>query len=139
LTRWFTIGKTAPDKKTAAKAKEAPAPSKTMLLETAARQRAQEEAALLRRQAVCLKLRMIAAQTNDDELRRKADQLDQRAWNAYVQRTAHLPTGNAGPASDEAILDRHLGTCAGSAGAAPASNSRGSSSSGRIAARGEIP
>jgi hypothetical protein len=136
FTRWFSFGKKAPEMKAAEKSKEAtPAPSKAMLLQAAAAQRAQEEAALLRRQGVCLKLRMIAAQTNDEELRRKADQLDERAWNSYVQRTAHLPNGDAGPASDEAVLARHLG----SAGASPAGSTRGSSSSGHAAARGEVP
>jgi hypothetical protein len=136
FTRWFSFGKQAPEKKAAEKSKEAtPAPTKAMLLQAAAAQRAQEEAALLRRQGVCLKLRLIAAQTNDDELRRKADQLDQRAWNSYVQRTAHLPTGDASPASDEAVLARHLE----SAGTSPAGSARGLSGSGHAAARGEVP
>lgn len=42
---------------------------------------------LLRRQEICLRLREIAVQTGDEELNRKADQLDQRAFEIYLQRT----------------------------------------------------
>ena len=72
-------------------------------------------------------------------LDRKADALEERAWNTYVQRTANLPAVNTGARSDEGILDSHLGTTAGRANAAPAAGRGGSNSSGRAAARGELP
>jgi hypothetical protein len=71
---------------------------------------ANEKADWIRRIAVCDKLREIAILTNDDELFRKADQLDQRAWDTYQKRTARLPAGAAGLQSDERILNRRLGT-----------------------------
>jgi hypothetical protein len=70
--------------------------------------RAREEAALERRMQVCLKLMDIANQHNDMELYRRAEELNDKAWTVYRQRTAHLPSGNAA-ASDEEVLDRHLG------------------------------
>jgi hypothetical protein len=67
---------------------------------------AQAQADWLRRQEVCLKLRHISLETADDDLWRKADQLEQRAWDAFVQQTGQSP--NATPATDEAILGQHL-------------------------------
>jgi hypothetical protein len=49
--------------------------------------RKKAEGELLRRQEVCEKLRQIALETSDKELARKADDLEQRAWDIYVQRT----------------------------------------------------
>lgn len=46
--------------------------------------RAQAEAALNRRREVCLKLIEIADANGDDDLRRKAEMLDQRAYDLYV-------------------------------------------------------
>jgi len=114
---------------------EAAAQNQKALRAAAAAQRAREEAALLRRQGVCLKLRSIADQTNNEELRRQADQLDEQAWNMYLQRTAHLPGGES---LDEATLERHLDQPSGRA-AAPARDSRGADSTGRAALRGELP
>jgi hypothetical protein len=138
FTHRFSFGKQAPAKKAAdAKPKaDAAASTKMAAREAAAAQRARDEADLLRRQGVCLKLRTIAAQTNNDELRRKADQLDEQAWNIYLRRTASLP-GGAGESLDEATLERHLGRDTGRAEASPASASRGMS--GQAAARGELP
>ena len=67
---------------------------------------AQEKAEWLRRIAVCDRLRTIATQTNDDDLARKADMLDQRSWDIYRQRTAQLA---AGAGFDQQALGRHLG------------------------------
>jgi hypothetical protein len=64
-----------------------------------------EKADWLRRVAVCDRLRAIAVQTNDEELARKADLLDQRIWEVYRQRTSGSPPGGV----DEQVLDRHLG------------------------------
>jgi hypothetical protein len=43
--------------------------------------------ALNRRQAVCLRLQEIAAETHDAELQRKADLMDAQAFRIYLQRT----------------------------------------------------
>jgi hypothetical protein len=141
FTRWFGSGKKAPENKPADKVAkdEKQAPSKAELLRAAAAQRGREEAALVRRQEVCLKLRTIAVQTRDEGLRRQADQLEEQAWNTYLKRTAQLAGGSAGGATDEAILDRHLGTASGHATAALGDRSSGSSANERAATRGEAP
>ena len=56
----------------------------------------QAKAHLERRQEVCLKLREIAIANGDDDLQRKAEMLDQRAYDLYVAaknqaRTLDLP------------------------------------------------
>ncbi len=96
------------DTKSATKAEAAAKPANQV--DSATAQRRQEEAAFLRREAVCDRLMEIALQTDDQELLHRAEQLRERAWAAYAQRTAHLPGGNAGFESDEQILDKHLGT-----------------------------
>jgi len=138
LTRWFGSGPKDTVKKPVEKKDkdEAVAQSQKALRVAAAAQRAREEAALLRRQAVCLKLRAIAAQTNNEGLRREADHLDEQAWNMYLQRTAHLPGGEL---PDEATLERHFGGTSGRAAALPASASSGVDSRGQAALRGELP
>jgi hypothetical protein len=81
---WFThlFSKDTAKKKDAdAKKGEAPAKPSVALI----RQKAQAE--WLRRQEVCDKLRAIALESGDKELARKADALDQRAWDLYLQRT----------------------------------------------------
>jgi hypothetical protein len=55
--------------------------------EPVAARMAREEAALNRRNAVVTRLREIAFQTQDDGLLRKADELQDRAWQLYLQRT----------------------------------------------------
>ncbi len=50
----------------------------------------------LRRVEVCDKLREIAAENRDDDLKRRADQLEARAWEAYARKTgARSVTGDA--------------------------------------------
>jgi hypothetical protein len=127
---WFTrlfVRDPAAKKKDAAK-DEAPAP----LSQAQVRQKAQWE--WMRRQEVCDKLRQIALQTGDDDLRRKADALDQRAWDAYVQRTGGAK-GNLSP--DEQILEGRLGLEAGQAsrGNGAASGSASANDELRTAAR----
>lgn len=79
---------------------------KTPIVSAAALKQARQEQALadwVRRSEVCLRLRDIAHENSDDELWRKADQLEQRAYDAYVQQL------RGGPASvDEATLDAQL-------------------------------
>lgn len=95
ITRLFGLGdkKPAPkpDKdKEPDKKRDAPAPRPSAQAEAAANLRRLEEAKLHRRQDVCLRLREIARETNDDDLERRAIQLDQRAWEVYLERTARL-------------------------------------------------
>jgi hypothetical protein len=91
---------------------DAPAPRPSAREEIAARVIALEKAKLRRRQDVCLRLREIARETQDDALEQKAIQLDQLAFEVYQERT--LQAG--GGASDEDRLEQKLPT--GSSGAA---------------------
>jgi hypothetical protein len=93
FTRWFTpAAKTESAKKVDAKADpQAPPPASTSRLK-------QAKADLERRQAVCNRLIEIADASGDDDLRRKAEQLDQRAWDLYTTmanrlRDAERPLG----------------------------------------------
>jgi hypothetical protein len=81
--------------------------------ESAVEARAREKADLERRWAVCDKIQAIAQQTNDAALERRAEELNQRAWALYQQRTGAPPGlagGAGGPSADERVLARHLGT-----------------------------
>jgi hypothetical protein len=98
------------EKKTAEK-KEKPAAEKPApVIETPTMVRKREQEAWERRLQVCLRLMDLANQNNDDQLYRQAEDLEQRAWAVYLQRTAHLPSGGVRGESDEQILDRHLGS-----------------------------
>lgn len=55
----------------------------------------------LRRAEICQRLREIALSNNDDALLRKADQLDQRAWETYLQRIANVRSVAAGMQVEE--------------------------------------
>jgi hypothetical protein len=92
--------------------KKAPPPAPTVkgpsAVETAAAVRAREKAAYLRRIAVCDNLRAIAVQTNNNELYRKADQLDQRAFAIYKQHLGQAP-GEIVLQAEEPSLQHRLG------------------------------
>jgi len=84
--------KSEPDKTAAIK------PDLSMLPSVSVNRINQAKADLDRRQEVCLKLREIGIDSNDDDLVRKADQLHQRAWDLYVAamnriRTSQRPIG----------------------------------------------
>jgi len=64
-------------------------------LDEALSTRAQEEAKLHRRQDVCLHLRQVARDTSDADLERLAQQLDQQAWEVFLDKTSRLPGGTA--------------------------------------------
>ena len=119
-----STAKKAPEK-SAAKKTDAPAPkpvpSPTQAAKDAASERQREEKTLQRRQAVLLKLQEIALETNDTELERLTDQLNERVWSLYMQRIARLPASRATFESDERVLNKHLGADAGNGG--PASSS----------------
>lgn len=108
LTRWWPFAKSAPKKPPQPQAPAGKIEKETPAAELPTVVRARETAECLRRVAVCDRLRAIALQANDNELLRKADQLENRAWEVYRQRTAHLPAGDV--AADQRLLDRHLGT-----------------------------
>jgi hypothetical protein len=76
------------------------------LLDSAAAKRSREEAALLRRLAVCDKLMEIAVQTGDRDLMRRAEELDARARAVYAQRTGLGADATA--ELDAQKLDRNL-------------------------------
>ncbi len=79
------------EKKPAEKDEESPmAKPAFSLIQAAAIRQSREQEDYLRRLAVCDRLRAIAAETNDAALRRKADLLDQRAFEVYLHRTSRL-------------------------------------------------
>lgn len=75
--------------------------------ETPQSERDREEKDFLRRLAVCDQLLKIAQETHDEQLERKAQQLNERAWAVYAQRVSQIPAVDAFE-SDEKTLDRHL-------------------------------
>ena len=109
--------------------KEAPPPLVPAVpVESPVARKAREQAIYFRRIAVCDKLKDIAFQTRDDELLRKADQLDQRAFAIYQQHTGEAP--GAGLQADERILERRLGNSAPTGqGLLPAERASGSQAS----------
>jgi hypothetical protein len=117
-------------------AKKLSAPVKpASMVDEAAAERSREEGTLLRRLQACDKLKDIAIRTNDNELLRRAEELEERAQTTYAQRTAHL-RGTAGSfESDEKTIDRFLG--AGKAGSqeAPAYTVSGVAHSNQAAAK----
>jgi hypothetical protein len=64
-------------------------------VEASAAVRRREQAAYLRRQAVCDRLRQVAVQSGDDALYQQAQDLEDRAWALYQDRTAGLPGGSS--------------------------------------------
>jgi hypothetical protein len=81
------------DKEKDPKREAAPAPRPSAMAQAAASLRALEMKKLLRRQEVCLRLREIAAETHDDDLERKAEELDARAWQVYQEHTKNIVGG----------------------------------------------
>jgi hypothetical protein len=142
--RWF--GGKKPEAKKPAPKEPAPKVEDTepqKALQSAAARLEHEMAELKRRQDVCDKLRTIGIQTGDEALVRRAEQLDQRAWALYQQRTGAPPVPGTSFQSDEQTLAQRLnphGSPAGSGGV-PASFGLGTRDTitGRTAARGEQP
>jgi hypothetical protein len=91
----------APSAKKQAAAEAAPPPVRLKDNDPLAIQ-AREERALWRRLDVCLDLREIADKKNDDALRERVDQLEQKAWEVYHQRTGTVGARTA----DAAALTR---------------------------------
>ena len=124
---WFTrlFVKDAPKKKAPDAKKEPAAPS-------AAAIRQKAEAEWLRRQEVCDKLRAIALENGDKDLARKADALDQRAWDIYLERTGGA---NMNAAADEPNGENLPSAAVHSTSAASANGSSLLNSDARAAAR----
>ncbi len=74
-----------------------------------AQDRANAEAALMRRIDVCDRLRNAALEKGDEALMRQADEMNDRAWAAYRGRMDTLGTGRSRFESDEQAMDRRLG------------------------------
>lgn len=72
------------------KPKTRPSEIEKKAVETAAALRAQEEANLLRRMAVCDRLKQIALETGDAKLEEEAMRLELKAEEVYRQRTKTL-------------------------------------------------
>ena len=89
-------------RKPADTAKPKPKPA----VDDAAALRAREETTLMRRLEVCDKLKEIALRTNDNDLFRKAEVLDEQARAAYAQRTTVLRGGHF--ETDEKTVEKYL-------------------------------
>ncbi len=102
-----------PAKSNKTPAKETPpTPQTAPVADESTALRSREEATLLRRLAVCDRLKEIAIRTNDSDLLARAEALDERARTTYAQHTASLRAGVKQVDLDEQILDRHLGDAA---------------------------
>jgi hypothetical protein len=105
LSRWFG------DKKKVEKKKE-PAAAKETMRKPPARpavpSRSRETADYLRRLQVCDKLMQIAYETQDQELQRQVEQLNEQVWETYQLRSARATSRPR--VTDEHILDKHLGS-----------------------------
>jgi hypothetical protein len=76
-------------------------------IESPARLREREKQTWLRRNDVVIRLREIATQTGDEELMRKADELQARVFDVYKQRVSQIPGEIAadGPAPIQASFN----------------------------------
>jgi hypothetical protein len=102
---WFTAAAKPAEKKPDALAAPPAGPSAA---EIAAATRKRELASYSRRMEVCDRLMDVAVQNNDEAMQTRIEQLKDRAWNLYQQRTGGLAvSGSQSP--DEDVLDRRLG------------------------------
>jgi hypothetical protein len=102
---WFTTAAKPVEKKLD---KLAAPPAGPSAAEVAAATRKRELAAYSRRMEVCDRLMEVAVQNNDEAMQTRIEQLKDRAWELYQQRTGGLAvSGSQSP--DEAVLDRRLG------------------------------
>jgi hypothetical protein len=76
--------------------------------EVAAATRKRELAAYSRRMEVCDRLMEVAVANNDDAMQARIEQLKDRAWELYQQRTGAL-SASSSLSPDEAVLDHKLG------------------------------
>jgi len=90
----------APEKKPVLAEKKLPSKHETEIAELK-----KEQAAYLRRLAVCDCLKEIALKTGDQSLARQAEQLDAQAYAVYSKHVAHLGVKNIPAESTEDVLD----------------------------------
>lgn len=126
FSRMFGAGKKAEPKKESAceketlkKTSERPLPPR----KDAGAERARDEAAFFRRLAVCDQLKQIALQNKDDQMLRKAEELDRRVYESYSRRMSAAATGGTPFESDEQVLEKHLGAGSAKAGKLPSARS----------------
>ncbi|HVS39310.1 MAG TPA: hypothetical protein VMS17_27380 [Gemmataceae bacterium] len=100
---WFGPAAKPPDKKHDDEQPSARGPSQVDLV-AAARQR--ERADWDRRSEVCDRLMAIASSNNDEAMLAEIEQLRNRAWDIYQQRTAAL-SGAAAPPDDKPAKPKH--------------------------------
>jgi hypothetical protein len=102
---WFTPAAKLPEKKHDMLAAPPAGPSPA---EVAAATRKRELAAYTRRMEVCDRLMEVAVGNNDAAMQARIEQLKDRAWELFQQRTGGLSVAGS-PSPDEAVLDRKLG------------------------------
>jgi hypothetical protein len=94
-------------------------------------ERQREWNALWRRLDVCQRLQQVAAETDNPELQRQAERLEEQAWAVFEQRTGQREPGLD---LDEANLGQRLGAGAGHRLTAPGRAERAKDENGRTAA-----
>jgi hypothetical protein len=124
----------APPPRHAAPPGPSEAPARPPAIDAAAVARSRELAAYNRRLAVCDRLSQIAEDANDEATQRQVDQLKDRVWEVYKQRTANLASGGIRYLSDEAVLEQRLGAGTANGGDALRQTGRGARDVGSRAA-----
>ncbi len=69
-----------------------------------------EQAEYLRRLDICTRFKQWALETQNEEMLRRAEELEIQAEQIYRQKIAHLPVARLTPSESERLLDQHLGT-----------------------------
>src|SRR5262245_24950438 len=88
-----------------------PRPAKRDPAAEAAAVRAGAETELMRRLAVCDQLRQIAYENNDTNLDGRVFDLEEKSWELYRRKTAHLPCNRLMPSDiEQGIGSRLIGT-----------------------------
>jgi hypothetical protein len=135
---WLKWGKKADQEKPDKAARPVPASRPAPLVDERSAVISREQAAWQRRMAVCLELRQIAQDTNDNYLLSQVEQLEERAWATYARRISNVPLGGSSYDLDEQLLDKHL-TAPATAGrpltSPSAANDKGRSNSAAVRGR----
>lgn len=102
---WFTSSAKPVEKKVDPGATPPAGPSASEIADAT---RKRELAAYSRRMEVCDRLMEVAVGANDEAMQARIEQLKDRAWELYQQRTGQLSaSGSSSP--DETVLDNKLG------------------------------
>jgi hypothetical protein len=108
-SNWFGGKDKKPDPKTVP-ADAGPVVSVVAPADRAANDREREENAYFRRMAVCDRLMQLAVQNNDQQQQSRIEQLKERVWDIYENRTKHLAGTPMAPEADETVLEKSLPT-----------------------------